>query len=84
MIILIRTGEREATAERGACFLSTIGTTTPGGFTTGHPELDHDALREIISPCFTIVRDEGYSPLPIRSWKPVFSTPSKEICMSTS
>jgi hypothetical protein len=27
----------EATAERGACFHPTIGTTTPDGFTTSHP-----------------------------------------------
>jgi hypothetical protein len=48
------------------------------------PELYHDALREIISPCSTTVRDEGYSPLPTGAWQLVFSTPSKEVCTSTS
>jgi hypothetical protein len=37
MKILIRTGKCEAITERGACFLPTIGTFTPDGFTTGHP-----------------------------------------------
>jgi hypothetical protein len=48
------------------------------------PELDHDALREILYLCSMTVRDEGYSPPPTGSWKSVFSTPSKEICTSTS
>jgi hypothetical protein len=48
------------------------------------PELDHDALREILSLCSMTVRDEGYSPPPTGNWKLVFSTPSKEVCMSTS
>jgi hypothetical protein len=38
MKILIITGKCEATSERGACFLPTIGTSTPDGFTTGHPQ----------------------------------------------
>jgi hypothetical protein len=37
MIILIRNGEYEATVERGACFLPTIGIVTPDRFTSGHP-----------------------------------------------
>jgi hypothetical protein len=48
------------------------------------PELDHDALREILSLCSTTVRDEGYSPSPTETGCLVFSTPSKEVCMSTS
>jgi hypothetical protein len=48
------------------------------------PELDHDALREILSPCFTTVRDEGYSPHPTGPWQPDSSTPSKEVCAGTS
>jgi hypothetical protein len=59
MKILIRTGKCEATVERGTYFLQTIGTTTPTGFTTIHPELDHDALRGILSLCSTTVRDKG-------------------------
>jgi hypothetical protein len=47
-------------------------------------ELDHDALREIIYPFSMTVRDRGYSPPPTGSWKLVFSTPSKEVCVSTS
>jgi hypothetical protein len=49
MKILIRIGKCEKTAERGACFLPTISITTPDGFTTGHPEPNYDALREILS-----------------------------------
>jgi hypothetical protein len=64
MKILIRTGKCGVTAERGVRFLPTIGTVTPDGFTIGHPKLDHDALREILSLCSTTVRDEGYSPPP--------------------
>jgi hypothetical protein len=48
------------------------------------PELDHDALRETLSPCSMTVRDKGYSPPPTGSWQPVFSIPSKEVCVSTS
>jgi hypothetical protein len=48
------------------------------------PELDHGVLRDIISPCSTIVRDGGYSPPPTRTWKLVFSSLSKEVYMSTS
>jgi hypothetical protein len=44
-------------------------------------ELDHDSLREILSPCSTIVRDGGYSPPPTRSWQMDSSTPSKEFFM---
>jgi hypothetical protein len=47
------------------------------------PELDHGALREIISPYSTTIRDEGYSPPPTGTWQLVFSTPSKEVCTST-
>jgi hypothetical protein len=47
------------------------------------PELDHDALREIISPCSTTVRNRGYSPPPTRNWQLVFFIPSKEVCTST-
>jgi hypothetical protein len=48
------------------------------------PELDHDALRETLSSCSMTVRDEGYSPPPTGSWKPVFFVPSKEVCTSNS
>jgi hypothetical protein len=48
------------------------------------PELDHDALRDILSPFSTTVRDEGYSHPPTKSWQPDFSTPSKEVYASTS
>jgi hypothetical protein len=37
MKILIITGKSEVIVERGACFHPTIGTTTPVGFTIGHP-----------------------------------------------
>jgi hypothetical protein len=37
MIILIRTGEREETAKRGAYFLPTIGIATLDILTAGHP-----------------------------------------------
>jgi hypothetical protein len=45
MKTLIRTRRRDVTAERGVRFHPTIGSVTPNGFTTGHPELGHDALR---------------------------------------
>jgi hypothetical protein len=64
MKILIRIGKCEATPDRGAHFLPTIGTVTPKGFTTSHPELDHGAMREILSPCSTKVRGGVYSPPP--------------------
>jgi hypothetical protein len=37
MKIVMRTGKCEEIDERGACFLPTIGTTNPDGFTIGHP-----------------------------------------------
>jgi hypothetical protein len=33
----------DATSERGARFHPTIGSVNPNGFTTSHPELDHNA-----------------------------------------
>jgi hypothetical protein len=38
MEILIRTGKGEVIFGRDGCFLPTIGTTTPNGFTTSHPQ----------------------------------------------
>jgi hypothetical protein len=48
------------------------------------PNLDHDALRNILSPYTTTMRDQGYSPPPIGNWQLVFYTPRKEVCTSTS
>jgi hypothetical protein len=48
------------------------------------PELDHDALREILSLFSTTVRDEGYSPSPTETGYLVLSSPRKEVYTSTS
>jgi hypothetical protein len=44
------------------------------------PYIDHDALRETLPSCSVTVRDEGYSPLPTRIGKMVFSSPRKGAC----
>jgi hypothetical protein len=48
------------------------------------PKLDHDSLREILSSFSTTVRDKSYSPPLTGNWQPVFSTPRKDFCTSTS
>ena len=54
-----------ATAERGAHFHPTVGSVTPNGFTTIHPQARPRCF-EIQSPTSssTEIKDEGYSPSP--------------------
>jgi hypothetical protein len=39
----------DATAERGARFHPTVGSTTPNGFTTSHPRAETTMLRDCVS-----------------------------------
>jgi hypothetical protein len=79
MGILIKNRKCEATAERGARFLPTIGKSLLRDLPLATPELDHDALREILSLCSAIIRDKVYSPPPTRTSQLVFSIPIKEV-----
>jgi hypothetical protein len=45
-ITLIRKTPGDATAERGARFHPTVGSTTPNGFTTSHPRAETTMLRD--------------------------------------
>jgi hypothetical protein len=78
MKILIRTGKCEAIIERGACFFPTIGTTTLTDLPLATPKIDHDSLRDILSPFSTTVRDRGFSPPPTGNWQPIVLYSKKE------